>query len=103
MRKYLIIALCLLISGCAFAITDKQKSDIKANRQIYHTKRKMLSKQLDNARAEYMTVTADETVSPEDKQQRINELEAQIYKINEEKIKLKRLYERDKKAIKGVE
>ena len=102
MKKFLtIILLSIFTCGCAFAITDEQKSQITANRQVYHTKRKILSKQLDKVRAEYMNISEDTTLDNDEKMRKCSELEVEILRINQEKVKLKSKYNKDKKAIKN--
>ena len=101
MRKVLLLVIMLFaFNSMSLAISDTKKADIKANRQIYHTKRKLLSTQLDRARAEYMSVLDDKTIDEDIKKVKIKELETEIYKINQEKILLKRKYAIDKKRIK---
>ena len=101
MKKLLIsIICCFIIIGSASAISEEKKSEITAKRQVYTTQRRVLSNQLDNAKAEYINIAEDETLDAATKTQKLNEIENKILQINQEKARLKTKYTKDKKAIK---
>lgn len=82
-------------------VTQDEKSLlITTNRQIYHTKRKVLNDKLNNARNEYVKLLENYSLDEESKNEKLLELEKQIYNINQEKLILKKQYEQKKKQIK---
>ncbi len=102
MKKIFLLFICLLICNIAYAKVDTEKrADITATRQVYTVKRHALSLQLDNKRAEYLKVLEDTEIEEPEKTQKLQEIEADIVRINQEKEQLKNQYNKDKKKIKN--
>ena len=101
MKKIVLILLCILtVNSATFALTDVQKTKIAAKRQVYSTQRKAVNNQLETARADYIKVSENTTMSAAAKDKKLKELENKILRLNQEKERLRKQYQSDKKAIK---
>ena len=96
----LVLACCLAVNTAAFALTDVQKTKIAAKRQVYSTQRRAVNNQLETARADYIKVSESTTMSAAAKEKKLKELENKIVRLNQEKERLRKQYQSDKKAIK---